>query len=194
MRSYPTNKAETMQFQLISSDNLFKLNVMVQEKLNSGWVLYGSPSVAIAIPPTSAKLQKEIYAQAVTKISEADPIPEPAATSDDNPAEEEGNKATFVYESPDDGPDHLKEVKVEKSEPTPEPAAASEIKEPAPKKPTADDAMEASIVDMARKTKSIKIEEPVESPKVEVNVDTNLPKEDEKVEVPTEKVAVEVTA
>ena len=121
MRSYPTNKAETMQFQLISSDNLFKLNVMVQEKLNSGWVLYVSPSVAIAIPPTSAKLQKEIYAQAVTKISEADPIPEPAATSDDNPSEEEGNKATFVYESPDDGPDHLKEVKVEKTEPTPEP-------------------------------------------------------------------------
>ena len=54
--------------------------------------------------------------------------------------------------------------------------------------------MEASIVDMARKAKSIKIEEPAEHPKVEVNVDTNLQKEDEKVEVPTEKIAVEVTA
>lgn len=180
-----------MQFQLISSDDLFKLNVMVQDKLNNGWVLYGSPSVAIGASPTSAKIQHKIYAQAVIKNVAA--TPEPAAVSNDDP--EEGGRVEFVYESPDDSPDHYKEVKVEKpvAESVPEPAMSG-VAEKAPAKPTADDAMEASIVDMARKAKSIKIEEPAEHPKVEVNVDTNLQKEDEKVEVPTEKVAVEVTA
>ena len=183
-----------MQFQLISSDDLFKLNVMVQDKLNNGWMLYGSPSVAIGASPTSSKVAHKIYAQAVIKNAVATPVP--AATSDELPSEEEGNKATFVYESPDDSPDHFKQVVTEEPEPEPEPAAASEVKTDASsKKPTAEDSMEASIVNMARKVSSIKIEEPAEPPKVEVTVDTNLPKkEEEEAEVPAEKVAVEVTA
>ena len=170
-----------MEFQLISSDDLFKLNVMVQDKLNSGWELYGSPSVALGASVSSIKNQSKLFAQAVIRKSVM--TPEPAATTS-QPEDSEGNRATFVYESPDDSPDHFKEVKIEQPEPTPEPAAAAEI---APAKEvhveeTADEMMEASIVQMAKKAAEVKIEQP-EKAKPEL------------VKEPVEeKVAVEVTA
>ena len=120
-----------MQFLLLSSDDSKRLSLMVQEKLNSGWVLYGSPSTAIGASPTSSKIQHKLFSQAVVKQG-AEPQPAFTEVNSDNPSEDsEGNKAQFVYESPDDKPDHISKIELPAEEEHPEPAAVAEVTAPA---------------------------------------------------------------
>lgn len=66
-----------MEYLLISAEEPFKLNSMVNDKLAEGWELYGFPTASIGVSPTSAKIQHKLYTQALIKqlpgaISNAD--------------------------------------------------------------------------------------------------------------------------
>lgn len=71
-----------MEYLLISAEEPFKLNSMVNDKLAEGWELYGFPTASIGVSPTSAKIQHKLYTQAL--IRELD-----ASNVDSSPTEEE---------------------------------------------------------------------------------------------------------
>ena len=71
-----------MEYLLISAEEPFKLNSMVNDKLAEGWELYGFPTSSIGVSPTSAKIQHKLYTQAL--IRELD-----ASNVDSSPTEEE---------------------------------------------------------------------------------------------------------
>ena len=56
-----------MEYLLISAEEPFKLNSMVNDKLAEGWELYGFPTASIGVSPTSAKIQHKLYTQALIK-------------------------------------------------------------------------------------------------------------------------------
>lgn len=80
-----------MEYLLISAEEPFKLNSMVNDKLAEGWELYGFPTASIGVSPTSAKIQHKLYTQAL--IRELD-------TSDSNlpPTKEEIKQDQEVLE------------------------------------------------------------------------------------------------
>ena len=60
-----------MEYLLISAEEPFKLNSMVNDKLAEGWELYGFPTASIGVSPTSAKIQHKLYTQALIRELEA---------------------------------------------------------------------------------------------------------------------------
>ena len=56
-----------MEYLLISAEEPFKLNSMVNDKLTEGWELYGFPTASIGVSPTSAKIQHKLYTQALIR-------------------------------------------------------------------------------------------------------------------------------
>ena len=56
-----------MEYLLISAEEPFKLNSMVNDKLAEGWELYGFPTASIGVSPTSAKIQHKLYTQALIR-------------------------------------------------------------------------------------------------------------------------------
>lgn len=60
-----------MEYLLISAEEPFKLNSMVNDKLAEGWELYGFPTASIGVSPTSAKIQHKLYTQALIRELDA---------------------------------------------------------------------------------------------------------------------------
>ena len=56
-----------MEYLLISAEEPFKLNSMVNDKLAEGWELYGFPTASIGVSPTSAKIQHNLSTQALIR-------------------------------------------------------------------------------------------------------------------------------
>ena len=56
-----------MEYLLISAEEPFKLNSMVNDKLAEGWELYGFPTASIGVSTTSAKIQHKLYTQALIR-------------------------------------------------------------------------------------------------------------------------------
>ena len=80
-----------MEYLLISAEEPFKLNSMVNDKLAEGWELYGFPTASIGVSPTSAKIQHKLYTQAL--IRELD-----TSNADSSPTEEEMNEVKETLE------------------------------------------------------------------------------------------------
>ena len=63
-----------MEYLLISAEEPFKLNSMVNDKLAEGWELYGFPTASIGVSPTSAKIQHKLYTQALIRELDASDV------------------------------------------------------------------------------------------------------------------------
>lgn len=80
-----------MEYLLISAEEPFKLNSMVNDKLAEGWELYGFPTASIGVSPTSAKIQHKLYTQALIRELDTPSI-------DSSPTEEEMNEVKETLE------------------------------------------------------------------------------------------------
>ena len=85
-----------MEYLLISAEEPFKLNSMVNDKLAEGWELYGFPTASIGVSPTSAKIQHKLYTQALIKEKGASDVNLPPTKEEikqDQEVLEQWNKA-----------------------------------------------------------------------------------------------------
>ena len=85
-----------MEYLLISAEEPFKLNSMVNDKLAEGWGLYGFPTASIGVSPTSAKIQHKLYTQALIKEKDASDVNLPPTKEEikqDQEVLEQWNKA-----------------------------------------------------------------------------------------------------